>query len=164
MNIKLKKINKDDKSILENMFQLYMYDITRFLDIDINKHGLYQYDFIDCYWINKNYYPYFIYLDNKICGFVLIDNDFLILEGKDKQYNLSEFFILNKYRRKGIGKVVANKLFDMYKGEWEIRPIPRSPEAYSFWDTVIKEYTKDNYKVSTIPNDSRKMFTFSTKK
>lgn len=161
MKIDIKKINSSDKEVLVNLFQLYMHDITKWLHMDVNKHGLFEYNEIDLYFLNdKNRKAYFIMVDNNIAGFVLIDKEFLILEKSKNTYNISEFFILNGYKRKGIGKIIAKKIFDKHQGKWEVRPVPKSKEAYDFWINVIKKYTNDNYKIHELENDSRKPITF----
>ena len=49
-NIKLIRIESKDKSILQNLFQLYMHDITASLPMDVNEHGLFEYNYIDYYF------------------------------------------------------------------------------------------------------------------
>ena len=158
MEIKLKKITIEDKSLLANMFQLYLYDITRFLDMEMNSHGLYDYAYLDYYWTNPNYEAFFITVDQKIAGFALLNDEFMKLDCSDS-HCISEFFILNKYRKNKIGKQVVKMIFDKYRGYWEVRPIPKSPEAKEFWEKVIKEYTNDNFEIF-FPKPTREIITF----
>ena len=146
-NIKLIRIESKDKSILQNLFQLYMHDITASLPMDVNDHGLFEYNYIDSYFTEENRYAYLIYIDNKIGGFVLIDDDFMVLDKKNDLpcYNFSEMFILNAYKKKGYGEIIVKQIFDMYKGNWEIKPVPRSEGAKKFWLKVVKNYTNDNF-------------------
>lgn len=161
MKIEVKKIENKDKQVLVNLFQLYLHDITKSLSMDVNSHGLFEYNEIDLYFLNdEDRKPYFIYVDDKIAGFVLVDKEFLVLDKKENTYDISEFFILNSYKRKGIGKKVAKEIFDMHRGSWEVRPVPRSDEAFSFWKNIIEEYTNNNYEIHEIEGDSRKSITF----
>ena len=84
-------------------------------------------------------YAYFIKSDNDILGFVLIDDN------RNNNYEISEIFVLNNYKRNKIGKEVAIKVFDMYKGNWTIKAVPNSKVAESFWKMVVKDYTNNNY-------------------
>src|SRR5574344_1146042 len=137
MNIKLERIENKDKSILNNLFQLYLHDITATLPMEVNEHGLFEYNEIDYYFNGEiNHFAYFIKVDNHYAGFALIDNNFLVLEKKDNSYNFSELFILNAYKGKGIGKETAFKIFDMHKGNWEVKPVPRSERAKKFWERI----------------------------
>lgn len=163
MKLEVKKIEKKDKSVLANLFQLYMHDITQDLHMDINEHGLFDYDYIDYFFSKDGYMPFMIYVDDKIAGFVLIDLDFMVLEGKEDEYNLSEMFILNGYKGKGIGKKVAFIIFDMFLGTWEVKPVPRSLRAKTFWEKSINEYTKGKFE-EKYPKPNRTTFIFSNKK
>ena len=160
-NIKLVRIESKDKSILQNLFQLYMHDITASLPMDVNEHGLFEYNYIDCYFTEENRYAYLIYIDNKIGGFALIDDEFMVLDKKRNApcYDFSEMFILNSYKKKGYGDKIVKQIFDMYKGNWEIRPVPRSEGAKRFWLKVVKSYTGDNF-VENYPKPNRLAITF----
>ena len=92
---------------------------------------------LDKYFIDN--YAYFIKNDKDILGFVLIDDN------KNNDYEISEIFVLNNYKRNKIGKEVAIKVFDMYKGNWIIKAVPNSKIAESFWKMVVKDYTNNNY-------------------
>lgn len=159
MNISLEKITKDKRKVLENLMQLYLYDITRFLYFELNNSGLYEYNDLDKYFIDETCEPYFIKGDNKIIGFVLIDHDLLCI---DSGYNVSEFFVLNSFRRKKIGAEIAFKIFNMHKCAWEVKPVPKSNEAFEFWKNVIEDYTKNDYTLS-YPKSNRPSFNFCLK-
>ncbi len=161
MDIKIEKIENKDKSVLNNLFQLYLHDITASLSMDVNEHGLFEYNEIDYYFNNDSkHFAYFIKVSGNIAGFVLIDDNFMVLTKDNNNFDLSEMFVLNAYKGKGIGNIVANKVFDMHKGTWEVKPVPRSEGAKRFWERTIKEYTKDNYKTE-FPKLNRTTFIFN---
>lgn len=158
--ITLTRVELKDKSVLANMFQLYMHDITAVLPRDLNSHGFFNYEYIDSYFTSgEGKIAYFSLINDKFAGFVMISDDFMVLTDEEKKYNMSEFFILNTYKNKGYGEIIANRIFDMYKGYWEVRPVPRSEGAKRFWERVIKKYTNNNYKES-FPKPNRCVFTF----
>ena len=49
--------------------------------------------------------------------------------------------VIPKYRKNKIGKEIAIKCFNKYKGNWEVSPSFGSEQAYIFWKKVIDEYT-----------------------
>ena len=159
-NIKLKKIEAKDKSILQNLFQLYMHDITASLPMDVNEHGLFEYNYIDYYFTEESRYAYLIYVEENIAGFVLIDDEFMVLDKENDKpcYDFSEMFILNAYKKKGYGEIIVKRIFDMLKGNWEIRPVPRSEGAKRFWLKAVKNYTNDNF-VENYPKPNRLVIT-----
>ena len=60
-------------------------------------------------------------------------------------HNIAEFFVMKKYRRKGVGKVAAMKVFDMFPGGWEISQWNNNLPAQKFWEEVVKDYTDGKY-------------------
>jgi predicted acetyltransferase len=44
---------------------------------------------------------------------------------------ITEFFVMRKYRRQGIGKRVARELFECSPGRWEVADLQLSKESRS---------------------------------
>lgn len=63
-----------DKSVLRQLMELYKYDFSEFDKEDINEHGYLGYKYLDSYWTEKNRNAYFIKVDQKIAGFVLLNS------------------------------------------------------------------------------------------
>lgn len=138
MNIELEKVKSKDRKKLEKLLQLYLHDLSQSFPIPFNSSNC-QYEYnLDKYFIDN--YAYFIKNNNNILGFILIDDN------KNNNYEVSEIFILNNYKRKNIGSISISKIFDMYKGDWTIKAVPNSTLAESFWINIINNYTKNNYK------------------
>jgi len=147
MNISLELIKTEEKRILKNLGELYIYELSQYSPMDVNNLGLYDdLDDLDLYWKEKNRYPYFIKVDNKLAGFVLVCDDRQIEEIKSN-YAIDDFFILYKYKRQGIGKYCAKYIFEKYKGKWQIWFHPNNKSAKIFWTKTIDEYTKGKFEV-----------------
>ena len=92
MNIKLEKVRLEDRNKLERLLQLYLHDLSLYFPITFNSDICqYEYD-LDKYFIDN--YAYFIKNDKDILGFVLIDDN------GNNNYEISEIFVLNNYKRK----------------------------------------------------------------
>ncbi|OMD34860.1 hypothetical protein BSK56_33410, partial [Paenibacillus borealis] len=52
-----------------------------------------------------------------------------------------EFFVMQKYRRSGVGTWAAHRLFDMFPGDWKVSQIRANTPARNFWHRVIGSYT-----------------------
>ena len=107
-----------DKFILKNMLEFYLYDISPYKNLDLNSYGQFGYPYLDSYWKEGNRYPFLTKLHKKIIGFALVNNHHYI---PDVNYAIAEFFVMKRYRREGIGKVMAFHIFDKFRGTWEIR-------------------------------------------
>ena len=135
MDIKLEKVILKDK--LERLLQLYLHDLSLYFPITFNSNICkYEYN-LDKYFIDN--YAYFIKNNNDILGFILVDDN------KNNNYEISEIFILNNYKRKNIGRKAVIKIFNTYRGNWTIKAVPNSKVAEPFWISTIKDYTNNNY-------------------
>lgn len=148
MKIELKEASKINKLIIRNMMELYNYDLSEYEDSDLNEHGLYDYSYLDNYWTEEDRYPYIIRVDDKLAGFILV-NKYSVVTSSQTDYAIAEFFILKKYRKRGIGKIVAFEVFDKFHGNWEVKQLPQNKTSHIFWHKVIKQYTSNNFKELT---------------
>lgn len=144
--VELRLVNKEEKEILRNLLEKYDYEFSQYTKVDINNLGLFGYDYFDYYWTEKNRFPYFILVDGKLAGFVLV-NDFPEVENIKTDFCLSEFFVLYKYRKQGVGSIAAKKAFDLHRGKWQLKRHPHNIASVYFWDKVVNEYTNGNYKL-----------------
>lgn len=141
MDFELKQINYEDKSILQNLMELYQYDFSEFDKTDVNSHGLFGYKYLDNYWTEKGRHAFFIIFEDVLAGFILVRQH----SGKNE---LAEFFIMRKFRRQGLGISVAQKVFEMFKGDWQVSQEHENLTAQIFWQKTIEQYTKGNYERS----------------
>ncbi len=145
MNFKLIKASAAYKAVIKNLMQFYMYDFSEYISTDVEEDGLFAaYNNLEDYWEQpENKFPYVIKNEEKHVGFVLIR---FIESGERNYFSIAEFFIMRKYRRLGIGKAVAAQIFDLYKGQWEVFQKESNKPAQIFWNKVINEYTKGQFK------------------
>lgn len=159
MDIRIEPILIEQKSVFIQMMELYNYDFSEFSDDDINEYGYFGYSRIDDYWNEEGRYPYFIRVDGKLAGLVLVRS---CSEHNDlsNPHNIAEFFVMKKYRHKGVGKMVAMKIFDMFPGGWEISQWQNNLPAQTFWKIVINEYTNGKFDTFTAIEKGEVGFTF----
>ncbi|MCC2667021.1 MAG: putative family acetyltransferase, partial [Gammaproteobacteria bacterium] len=60
-------------------------------------------------------------------------------------FNMAQFFILRKFKNKGIGSYIAQECFNKFPGIGEVMVIPGNEGAYRFWRAAIKKYTQGNF-------------------
>lgn len=160
MNITVEPISIEQKSVLVQMMELFKYDFSEFSDEDLNEYGYFGYSHIDDYWNQKGRYPFFIRVDGKLAGLVLVRscgeyNDL------SEPHNIAEFFVMRKYRHKGVGRAVAAKIFDRFRGGWEVSMWRNNLPAQSFWKKVIGEYTSGNYSTFTASTPQKDVVGFT---
>jgi predicted acetyltransferase len=117
-----------------------MYDFSEYTGHDVESNGLFSvYPDLEKYWNDESRFPYIIKQDEKNIGFVFVR---YINEGERNYFSIAEFFIMRKYRRKGIGRRAAEHILDLHKGQWEIFQMDSNKSAQAFWRRVILDYTK----------------------
>ena len=121
--LKVIEAKKEDRDTVMNLLEKYLYEFSQWEKTDVNDKGLYGYEYLDCYFEEKT------------------------------DFCLSEFFIMNKYRRKGYGKEAVFQVLNMHHGKWQLKRHPHNIGSVHFWNNVIAEYTKGNFRlVEKYPN------------
>lgn len=152
MEITLRQVLLEDREILSNLLEKYDYEFSQYDNRDVNKLGLYGYPYLDFYWTEKNRWAYFIEVKGRLAGFAMV-NDYPEIEDRRSDFVLSEFFIMYKYRRLGVGKAAFFKLLKMHKGTWQLKRHPKNIPSVHFWNRVVAEYTKGCYElIEAYPN------------
>ncbi len=137
---------------MRQLMELYQYDFSEFDGADIGPMGLYDYPYLDHYWVEAGRTPFLVRVDGKLAGFVLVSR-YNYLTGCQDAWVMSEFFIMRKYRLRGVGEHVARWVFDHHPGAWQVSEIPENKAAIIFWRKVIGRYTHDNFEEFTPDNE-----------
>lgn len=126
MKIYLSAVSIQEKEELSKMLQVYQEEL-------FGKKDQGEYKYLDTYWGMNDRNAFFIKADDKIIGFVLVNKYKLLL--KDGR-SISEFYITKDFRKKGFGKQVALKIFEMFPENWEVREMEQNTSAQTF----LKEF------------------------
>ncbi len=146
MEITLQLMEIGDKPLLVRLMEFYLYDFSEFSGEDVGEYGYYGYTHIDDYWNEPGRFPYLIRVDGQIAGFALICPHCGWRAEPDARC-IGEFFVMRKYRHRGVGRTAAVRLFDRHPGPWEVSCWKTNPGAGRFWETVIGAYTKGRYEI-----------------
>jgi len=138
----IEKVDYENKQVLKNLYQLYLHDLSVYIDEDIDAAGLYDVDFINEFWETEGLSAFFIKSNARVLGFILLQNGkYAPPSGED--YYISEFFILRKYRRNAVGKRAVEKLFDVFPGKYLLCEIPTNNLAIIFWKSIYLQFKLD---------------------
>ena len=157
MKITVQLSDKNDAYIIKNLYPLYLYDLAGHYDRLPNIHGIYedsddfqtlkdQYEVQNIWWEKPDVlFPFIILVDGKPAGFILIATPPHCNKGID--YFINEFFLLQSLRGRGIAEHSANKVFDQFKGNWELftNPLEKNIAGQKFWRKTISNYTNGVY-------------------
>ena len=148
-DLRIIEAKESHKEILQRLLELYQYDLSVVTDDDVDQFGLYGYSYLDCYWVEEKRYPYLFLFREAFAGFALV-NKVNWLPENDGAHSMAEFFVLKKYRRQGLGTVVAQYVINRFPGKWEIRILDENRSAIQFWRHVISNLTSGRF-VERIP-------------
>jgi predicted acetyltransferase len=140
MSIELCEAAPEDRSVLQHLLQLYLHDYSEFVADDVGEDGLFGYEYLDLYWAEPERRPLLIRVDGRLAGFVLVR------EGVGGgPHSIAEFLVMRAYRRRGVGRAVAHRVFDMLPGRWVVQQSAENTAAQAFWRRVIGEYTDGQF-------------------
>ena len=142
MNYEIVDVDIKDKDKLYKLLQFALYDGSQYIENEINEDCICEYKWFDNYFTDDDRHAYFIKNGNEFLGMALVNEN---LKFNKSGKCVAEFLIMPRYRRNHIGKKVAYDVFEMFKGDWEVRPMENNPIAYSFWKNIINEYTNGNF-------------------
>jgi predicted acetyltransferase len=153
MNISLMPARIDERPVLENLLQLYIYDFSEFVGWDVGDDGRFKGRSIESYWQDSWRHPYLIRADGKLAGFALVHQRSRIT-GDPTTWDMAEFFVVRKYRRQGIGALIATRLFEAHRGNWEVRQRDDNGIASAFWRSVITDFTDGKFEEVILDDDT----------
>ncbi|MCK1995183.1 GNAT family N-acetyltransferase [Peribacillus muralis] len=142
MTCSLNPISKDEKHILQNLYSLYLHDLSEYTDdLDLSPDGSFEFDSFDLIWQKEGVTPYFLKKDKTVVGFLLLlERPFL---NKDYDYSINDIFILKKYRRKGMAISLLKELFKQKKGSYFVVELAKNIPSVIFWRKVFNELCID---------------------
>lgn len=140
----------DDYPTIQNMGRFYVYDMSEFMGDEegwhIPENGLYECIDFKKYWQTNDAFPFLVRYKGELAGFVIVDK-----KGSDDKidFNMAQFYIIRKFKGKGLGKCVAHHCFNTFKGTWEVMVMPHNTGAYQFWKKTITSYSNNTATVYT---------------
>lgn len=100
MDIEVSLASVDEKLILQNLMQYYLYEFSSIDGVDVDDDtGTFSDPRLDLYWIEAERYPFIVRVNEKLAGFALVRRGsyFSHLENKSgKSMTIAEFFVMEK--------------------------------------------------------------------
>ena len=142
MNIELRKASPQDKAIFFNLWEFYIYDFSEMNPIfEVDSSGRFG-GAPENYWEEPDRHPFLIYANGKLAGFVLINQT-------EPIQRIGQFFVMRKYRQKGVGEKAATQSFEAFPGKWNVGVISTNTGAIKFWRKIISRYTQCKFEERT---------------
>ena len=130
MDVEVVEALDDDRTVIRRLLQLYHYDFSEFDGSDVNQHGEYLHRYFDEYWTDSDRKAFLFRVEGALAGFALVFTG--------EPHDIAEFFVMRKYRGRGVGAQAAASLFDRFPGRWTVRQQLANPAATAFWRKAIR--------------------------
>jgi predicted acetyltransferase len=131
-------------TLVRNLIPLYLHDLSAFTDFyDVDDAGVFFPDYLS-EWLDHPSpltHPFTIHDAGRLAGFALVAEAPYPHMSPARDFRMCEFFVLNRARRRGVGRAAALQLFARFQGVWEVSELPRNEPAVRFWRRVIGEHT-----------------------
>ncbi len=126
--------------VIANLVQLYVYDFEPFIDGrvegEILPNGRYPEErHLAAYWREEGRFPYLLRVHGVVAGFALVNRHFKLPAPCD--WSIGEFFVHRRFRKLGVGRVVAHRLFTRHPGLWEVAVMRSNLPAKAFWPKAV---------------------------
>ncbi len=142
--VEVREATPVDRVLIRNLYPLYLHDLTAFTDFyDVDEEGVFFPDYLPD-WLDGHsplMHALAIREGGRPAGFALVGQAPFPHMTPGRDYRMCEFFVLNRSRRRGVGRRAAHAIFAMFPGVWEVTELPRNTAAVSFWRRIIGEYT-----------------------
>lgn len=151
------EISTAGRSALARLLQLYLHDFSEFALLEsplgeVGGDGLFPLGLLEENWQGDGRLAFFIHARGHIAGFVLLHRWSALDRPLDRA--VAEFFVLRKYRRRGVGTGAAHLAFRRFPGRWEVAVAEYNHPALRFWRSALS--APDFSPVTEQPGDGRR--------
>lgn len=138
MKTMIKRVNSADKNALANLLEKYNYEFSQYDKRQYDNNGLFGYKYLNNYFTEESRHAYFIYVDDTLAGFALI-NKYKECE-RPIDWSMAEFFVSYNFRRQGVATEAVRQIFDIHKGFWHIKYHRKNIASAVLRNKVAKMY------------------------
>ena len=146
--IKLVPVKAEERELFWNINQKYLYEMTLYYPDPMDEMGNLHYGYFDMYFVDPKRWAFFIYNDNTMVGFVMI-NPYSVIE-HTPDYTMAEFTIFPTYRKNGYATEAARLILNTYQGKWEIKFNEKNTVAKHLWTKVSAPYNPTVYHLNEV--------------
>jgi predicted acetyltransferase len=131
----------EDFPALEQLLELYQYDLSDIWLQDLDQSGRYGFDLTRHKRADRSR-AYIARHELQYVGFALTAPAIVT---RTQGTWMEQFFVLKRYRRSGTGRALARHVLFDNPGLWEVGQMPGNAAASAFWRSVIGELTGGHY-------------------
>jgi [ribosomal protein S5]-alanine N-acetyltransferase len=152
MDVTLHKATRADLPVVKNLEAYYLHDMSEHLGWACASDGRFEgCADLDSYWSAPGKHAFVLRAGDEPAGFVLI-----LADGSDpaSDFSVTDFFVLRKFRGRGVGERIARQLFDRFPGRWKVEQFAAHKPAVAFWRAVVGRYCRGRFEQKNMDSQS----------
>jgi ribosomal-protein-alanine N-acetyltransferase len=166
MRVELQEASIDQLPVMQRLGSYYVYDMSEYVGDEpgwaFPDTGDYECDDFRPYFEDPRASPFFIRVAGELAGFAIVDRRGATPE---VDYNMAQFFVLRKFKGRGVGARAARECFQRFRGAWDVMVIPQNTGAHAFWKRTINAFTAGDFEetrrtVAHLGNSAQDVFRF----
>ncbi len=136
--IRLQAVRREDRTLLWNLNQKYLYEMTLYYPDPLDAEGNLHYGHFGEYFTDPMRKAFFLYDDETLVGFAMVNPCSYI--GMRTDHVMAEFTIFPAFRGKHFARCAADLILSAYPGRWEIKYNEKNTAAKKLWQAVTAPY------------------------
>lgn len=143
--VMLRAVTPEQKEVLWNLLQKYLYEMSRFYGDSIGPDGNFPYQYFDCYFTQRGRQAYLIERAGTVVGFAMLNAHSYL--GRAVDHVLAEFTIFPGYRRNGCARQAVQLILDTRPGRWELKYAQKNSGARALWLAATQPYAPERIRL-----------------
>jgi predicted acetyltransferase len=141
MALVLRKARGEDFPALQQLLELYQYELSDIWPQDADTEARYGYN-LERHRQDEQFHAHVAVDGSQYVGLALVAP--AIVTRKEGKW-MEQFFVLKRNRHAGTGRALAIHTLQSYPGLWEVGQMPANTAAQAFWRRVISAQTHGNF-------------------
>lgn len=141
MSLWCRQAEADDFPALQQLLELYQYDLSDIWHQEHDAQARYGYD-LSHHMRAERYFAHVALEGTQYAGLALVAPAAVT---RTEGWWMEQFFVLKQHRRSGVGLQLARHVFHSHPGLWEVGQMQANAAAQAFWRRVIGTVTGGHY-------------------
>ena len=133
MPLELRKAHANDFPALQQMLELYQYELSDIWAQDTDAEAKFGFA-LERHRADERFHAYVALEGSQYVGLALVAPAIVT---RTEGCWMEQFFVLKRHRRSGAGRALALYVFHSHPGLWEVGQMPANLAAQAFWRKVI---------------------------
>lgn len=159
MPLSISIANREEADIVRRLGQLYLHELCRSSHQELQDDGTFAFPQLEACFTEGDRYAYIVRLRGKVAGFAVVKARETTTD--HPYHEISDLFVVETYRRFGLGEEVARVLFERHEGLWRVTARDGHEVARTFWRKVIRRYALKTVREFPSPDVDGIVFEFT---